>query len=245
VNGEGAGDLGGAPSVNTSADTTSSVGNYDVIVSLGSLSNTNYTYSFSNGTLNVTAASLSVTADSASKVYGSTNPAFTGNVVGVLNNDGITASYSTTADETSSVGNYNIVPALSDPNNKLSNYVVASTNGVLTVTPAALSVTADSTTKVYGSVNPGFTGNVVGVLNNDGIAASYSTVADETSSVGNYDIIPSLLDPNNRLNNYIVASTNGMLTVTPAALSVTANNTSRGYGEAVLHGQPDGCGEQR
>jgi putative lipoic acid-binding regulatory protein len=232
VNGEGAGDLGGAPSVNTSADTTSSVGNYDVIVSLGSLSNTNYTYSFSNGTLNVTAASLSVTADSASKVYGSTNPAFTGNVVGVLNNDGITASYSTTADETSSVGNYNIVPALSDPNNKLSNYVVASTNGVLTVTPAALSVTADSTTKVYGSVNPGFTGNVVGVLNNDGIAASYSTVADETSSVGNYDIIPSLLDPNNRLNNYIVASTNGMLTVTPAALSVTANNTSRGYGEA-------------
>ena len=45
----------------------------------------NYTVSTTNGTLNVTAAALSVTASNASRAYGVTNPVFTGTITGIQN----------------------------------------------------------------------------------------------------------------------------------------------------------------
>jgi hypothetical protein len=97
-----------------------------------------------------------------------------------------------------------LLPALNDPDNKLTNYSVTINNGALTVTPATLTVTADDQFRVYGSANPTLTGTVTGVQNSDGITASYSTVADTSSSVGNYSIIPALNDPNSKLTNYSV-----------------------------------------
>lgn len=92
--------------------------------------------------LAVNPASLAVTANSASRRHGATNPVLTGSVVGLQAGDNITASFSTTANTNSPVGNYPVAVTLSDPGGKLGNYVVTTNNGTLTVTNALLTVAA-------------------------------------------------------------------------------------------------------
>ena len=59
-----------------------------------------------------------------------------GTLTGVLEGDGITVAFTTTATPESPVGTYVIAPSLSDPNQKLANYNVVSSNGTLTITQA-------------------------------------------------------------------------------------------------------------
>src|SRR5205814_2818296 len=104
-------------------------------------------------------------------------------------------------------------------------------NATLSVTPALLTVTADNLSRAYGGANPTLTGTLTGVVNSDDITASYSTTADPFSSAGNYDIVPSLNDPDSKLGNYSLTANNGTLAVTPASLLGTADNKSRVYGQ--------------
>ena len=191
----------------------------------------NYTTSSINGVLTVSPAPLNVSAASASRVYGNPNPAFTGTITGLKNGDAITATYASAADPTSAVGIFAIVPTLADPTVKLGNYSLVSSNGTLTISPAALTVSANNATRAYGDANPAFTGTIAGLKNGDNITASF-TSADPTSAVGTYPIVPALADPASKLANYTVSATNGILTVTPAPLSVSANNATRLYGDA-------------
>ncbi|HXA83822.1 MAG TPA: MBG domain-containing protein, partial [Candidatus Dormibacteraeota bacterium] len=230
VNGETAAVVSGSPSC-TSADPTAAVGTYPITCTTGTLSAANYTFTFVSGNLTITPAALSVAAADASRVYGDPNPAFTGTITGIKNGDNITASYSTTATAASPVGTYPITPALVDPTGKLGNYTVTSTNGTLTVTPAPLSVVAANATRFYGDPNPAFTGTITGIKNADNITATYSSIADPTSAPGTYPIVPAPVDPTGKLSNYTVTSTNGVLTVNPAPLVVTAANASRLYGD--------------
>ncbi len=89
-----------------------------------------------------------------------------------------------------------------------------------TVLQAPLTVTAANASRVTGAPNPVFTGTVIGLENNDNITATYSSVADASSPVGTYDIIPVLIDPDNRLTNYAVTLVNGTLTVNPVVIPV-------------------------
>jgi 6-phosphogluconolactonase (cycloisomerase 2 family) len=230
VNGETAAVVSGSPAC-TSADPTAAVGTYPITCTTGTLSAANYTFTFVSGNLTITPAALSVAAADASRVYGDPNPAFTGTITGIKNGDNITAAYSTTATAASPVGTYPIIPALVDPNGKLSNYTVTSTNGTLTITPAPLSVVAANATRFYGDPNPAFTGTITGIKNADNITATYSSAADPTSAPGTYPIVPALVDPTGKLSNYTVTSANGVLTVSPAPLVVTAANASRLYGD--------------
>jgi hypothetical protein len=91
---------------------------------------------------------LTVTADNQSRVFGSANPTLTGTLTGLQNGDNITAGYSTVAVLTSPVGTYSIIPALNDPNSKLTNYNVTTNNGTLTITAANCSLA------VVSSLNP-------------------------------------------------------------------------------------------
>src|SRR6185312_11840482 len=84
----------------------------------------NYIVTVNDGSLTVSPAPLTVTADNATRAFGAPNPTFTGTIVGIKNGDNITATYSTTATATSPVGTYPIIPALVDPTNKLPNYTV-------------------------------------------------------------------------------------------------------------------------
>ena len=221
-------------SYTTVADPTSNVGSYAITPLVSDPTNklSNYAVTLTNGTLTITQVPLTVTANNASRVYGDPNPAFTGTITGLLNGDNITFS-ATSAAPTASVGTYPIVPALVDPAGKLVNYTVTSNNGVLTVTPAPLSVAAANATRAYGDPNPAFTGTLTGVKNGDNITATYSTTAVATSAPGSYPITPALADPTAKLSNYTVTSTNGTLTVTTATLTVSASNASMIYGDPV------------
>ncbi len=217
----------------TPATTASPIGTYPITATLAGTNLPNYTATINNGTLTITAAALTVTAANASRLYGDPNPAFTGTIVGLKNGDAITATYSSPATLTSTVGTYPIIPALVDPTGKLPNYTVTIINGVLTINPAPLKVAVNSTNRTYGSPNPAFTGVITGLKNADPITANFTTTATVVSPVGTYPItFASFNDPAAKLANYtLVSTTDGVLTIRPAALTVTGFNGSRFYGD--------------
>jgi autotransporter-associated beta strand protein len=85
-------------------------------------------------------APLTVSADNTNRPYGDENPTFSGTLVGVANNDVITAAFTTTATPGSLPGNYPITPTLVDPGAKLANYTVTTNPGTLTVNGVSLVV---------------------------------------------------------------------------------------------------------
>ncbi len=220
-------------SFTSAADPTSPVGTYPITAVLSGAPSviSNYTVTTNSGTLTITPAALSVTAANASRIYGDANPALSGSITGIKNADNITATYASAAVATSAVGTYPIVPTLVDPGAKLGNYTVTSNNGTLTVSPAPLSVTAANASRLYGDVNPLFTGTITGIKNSDAITATYASTAAPTSSVGTFAIVPTLVDPASKLTNYSVLAVNGILTVSPAPLSVAGANATRIYGD--------------
>ena len=133
----------GAPGETTAAAMGSGVGTYPIALTMGSLAATNYTFTLVNGTLTVTPASLTATANNASRVYGAANPAFSGTLLGAVNGDALTETFSTTATTTSAPGTYAIVPGASGAN--VANYTVNATNGTLTISKATAGILLGTT----------------------------------------------------------------------------------------------------
>jgi VCBS repeat-containing protein len=202
-----------------------SVGLY--AISQGTLSaGANYSIVFTGENMEITPASLVVTADNASRAYGEINPAFTGSLTGVVGSDNITATYSSAAMPLSSVASYDIEPALLDPNGKLGNYAVTMNNGTLTIHPAVANVAANAQGKTYGQTNPTLDALVTGeVSGGDALAYTLETTATQFSGVGGYPITVTLgANP-----NYTVTSADSTLTVHPAPLEVTIHSPASGY----------------
>ncbi|HEY2233990.1 MAG TPA: MBG domain-containing protein [Candidatus Angelobacter sp.] len=231
VNGDDISVVSGAADCTTTATQASPVGAYPITCTVGTLSAQNYVFAFVPGTLTINPAPLTVNVDNASRAYGDPNPTFTGTITGLKNGDVITANYSTTATQLSPVGTYPITATLIDPNNIVGNYAVTINNGTLTITPAALVITANNAARLYGDPNPAFTGTIAGIKNGDNITAIYTTPATPASPIGTYPIIPSPSDNGTgALANYVVTLNNGSLTVSPAPLTVTADNATRAFG---------------
>ena len=96
---------------------------------------------------------------------------------------------------------------------------------------ATLVVTPLNAGRFYGDSNPEFTGTIAGLKAGDNITAIYTSVANPGSAVGSYAIVPTLVDPDHKLSNYTVVINNGTLTVTPAPLSIVANDIARAVGQ--------------
>ena len=171
---------------------------------------------------------LTVTASNKTKAYGAALPALTASYSGFVNGDTAAslttpAALSTLATTASGAGRYPILCAgAASP-----NYKVSFVNGNLTVTTAALTVTADSFDRVFGAANPVFTGAITGLQNNDNITATYSCGAGTNSPDGAYPIVPSLVDPQGALSNYAVTINDGVLTI-GNPLPVISNPTLTG-----------------
>ena len=54
---------------------------------------------------------------------------------------------------------------------------------------------------------------------------------EEAWPVASDESVPALVDPTNKLGNYVVTSNNGTLTITPAPLAVAAADATRLYGD--------------
>ena len=85
VNGDSASSLTTPPTCSTTATSSSPVGSYPS--SCSGAVDPNYTFSYSNGTVQLVAALVVVTASSASMTYGGTAPAITASYSGFVNGD--------------------------------------------------------------------------------------------------------------------------------------------------------------
>jgi|GEM_PF-5572814 len=198
----------------TAAGATTDTGAYAITGTVSGAAAANYTATYTNGTLTITPAPLSVTVVNASRLYGTLNPVFTGAVVGVLNGDAITASYSSAATPLSNVGPYAITATLSGPSVKLADYAVSNQPGVLIVTPTPLLIAANDTTKVLHAPNPTFTATYTGFVLGQGPSVLSGTLtctstAVTASNVGSYPISCS----GQTSTNYAVSYAGGTLKV--------------------------------
>src|SRR6185437_7044349 len=117
------------------------VGN--LIINANQAGNSNYIAAAkSTRTIIVNPATLTITANNASRVYGTANPSFAGSAIGAVRGDTFTESYSTVATISSNAGTYPIIPTVTGAD--LANYVVTAQNGLLAITQAATTTSISS-----------------------------------------------------------------------------------------------------
>jgi len=213
------------------------VGTYTIVPS-GAASST-HTLQYVNGTLQINPATLTYLANAASRLYGDTNPVFSGSVTGFVAGDTLasattgTLTFTSPATVTTNAGSWAINGGGLTANN--GNYVfqdAVANFTALTVNKAPLTVAYANTTRTYGAANPVFSATFSGFRNGDTSAAltgwEGATLATPASSVGTYAIANS---PSSA--NYAISVTPGTLTVTPAPLTLTVNPTTATYGGTV------------
>ena len=216
---------------------TKAVGNNKPItvsgLSLGGADAGNYTLTQPTLTANITPAALVVTGLTAnSKVYdGTTASTLTGTptLSGLVGSDSAPVRGTATGVFlTKTVGNNKplTVSGLSLGGADAGNYTLTQPTLTANITPAALTVTANDTNRVYGAANPVFTGTITGMQSGDSISATYSCAATDNSPVGTYPIVPHLVDPDDNLANYTVTTQNGLLTVISQQAGPTITNVS-------------------
>ena len=193
------------------------------------MASTNYALNYAGANLTVTPRAITVTADTQSRTYGDANPALTYQVggSGLANGDTLSGALATSATAASNVGVYGITQGTLAAS---SNYALNYASADLTVTPRAITVTADAKSRAYGDVNPALTYQVggSGLVNGDTLSGALATSATAASNVGTYGIGQGTLAAS---ANYALNYASADLTVTPRAITVTADAKSRAYGD--------------
>ncbi len=213
---------------------TTNAGSHTLAVT-GALTNGNYHITTRNdGTWVVSPKGITVTALGGRSSYGSSpaNPGFTatglvnGQDVSVLT--GLATDFPITA--TTTAGNYtlSVVGALTN-----GNYTVTARNTALwEVFGGILTITANNATRLYGGANPVFTATYSGFVGNDNASLvsglMFTTTATASSGVGTYSITPS----GAVVPNYQLVFVPGTLTITPAPLTIAAQDATRTFGAA-------------
>jgi subtilisin-like proprotein convertase family protein len=111
------------------------------------------------------------------------------------------------------------------------NYTAVGASVGIAVAPAPLTVSGANASRAYGAANPAFTPVYTGLVNGDTPAVidtppTLSSAATATSPVGPYAIVAT----GGGDADYVFSYTTGTLTVTPAVLTVTADNKSKVQG---------------
>ena len=212
----------------------------------------------STSTIYVAAAELTVTADDYSRAYGAADPAFTYSITGFVNGDSYEQSEvqnptapqikPTDTGSSSWVGNYTI--NISQPDSESpqlsyldANYVIDQTfnPGILTITPAALTITASNQSKTYGfdAAHPGSslaldpTYTYSGQLFNGDLIQTMTLSTNATlSSTSHYNAGTWTITPSAAIflpglsSNYAITYANAAtgLTVVPQALGITGES---------------------
>ncbi len=199
---------------------------------------TNYTISYVAGNLTVTPAALTITANGVSRVYGASDPTLGVTYSGLVNGEtssvlgGTLSEIDSKAAPTTAVGSYTGVIRASGQT--ATNYTISYVAGNLTVTPAALTITANGVSRIYGASDPVLGVTYSGFVNGEtssvlgGTLSEVDSNAALTTAVGSYTGV--ITASGQTATNYTITYVAGNLTVTPAALTITANGVSRVYG---------------
>lgn len=209
----------GVSLASTGAAATAGVGSYSISGSSAQGTGlSNYTVSYTGGTLTVNPAALTITAGNAAKTYGDAASLSGYTVTGLKNSDSVAgvALSSGGAMAAAGVGRYGIT-ASSVQGTGLSNYTVSYADGTLTVSARPIVVPADTLSRLAGTANPALTYSVggQGLANDDTLTGVLSTTATTTAPAGAYAITQGTLAAS---PNYSLRFNQGVLTVTPARM---------------------------
>jgi hypothetical protein len=236
VNGDNVSNLTTPPTATTTATATSPAGTYPITPGNGA--SPNYTFTYVNGALTVSKGLLTITANPATSVYGAPlvpNGSLTVSYSGFVNGDGpasltVQPTVTNTAPGNAPVGTYTLTPSGAvDP-----NYTIQYVDGIYTISPAPLIITAVDQTKPYGAPVPMLMVSYNGFVNGDNpsrltTAPTVATTATSSSPAGDYPItVSGAADP-----NYTISYVDGTLTITPVPLKIKANDASMTYGGVV------------
>jgi filamentous hemagglutinin family protein len=201
----------------------------------------NYSLSYTGANLAITKASLTITADAQSKIYGTDGPALTYSRAGLVDAivDGVTISDRISGLELASPGSppsANVagspyaVSASNAVGSGLTNYQIGYVDGALIVTPRDIAVAAVAVSRVYGTANPTLTYQVggLGLVGSDTLSGGLATDATTSSHVGTYGItLGTLANP-----DYAISYTGASLAVTPRPIGVAAEDATKRSGTA-------------
>ena len=214
----------------TTATATSSVGGSPYAITQGTLAaSSNYALTYTGANLTVTAAALTVTANAQTRAYGAANPALTYTETGLVNGDTLTGPLATTA--TVDLERRRIAYAITQGTLAAStNYALSYTGANLTVTAAALSVTANAQTRPTAPpTDADLYRDRPGQRRHAHRCARHHGDRDLERRRIAYAITQGTLAAS---SNYTLSYTGANLTVTPAALTVTAECADQAYGAA-------------
>lgn len=235
----------GTTAVTSPALLTSHVGTYSLTpgtVTFSTGAAANYTISYADGALMVTARPITLTASDQTRAYGNANPTTGGFTVGgsgLVNGDLLAASFNVTSPAllTSNVGTYNLIPSAATFTTGLaSDYTVSYANGNLGVTARPVTITANGLSRIYGNTNPTTDTFIIGgsgLANTDTLVSTVSVTSPATLAdhVGSYALSPGAVAFSSGLaSNYSVTYADGILLLTARAVTLTAGNQTRGYG---------------
>ena len=220
---------GVAPIYSLSREEGQNVDKYAISVTAEAASNLNYNVTVDGGTFSITPAAITIKADDKTKVYDNnetTGPELTATVTGVPTN-GAAPGYSLSREEGQDVDEYAISVTPEAESN--SNYTVTVEGGTFSITPAAITIEADNKTKVYDNdvtTDPELTATMTGVPTN-GVAPVYSLSREEGQDVNGYAISVTAEATSNP--NYTVTVEGGAFSITPAAITIKADNKTKVY----------------
>ena len=190
----------------------------------------NYLETYVSNDLTITNATVTLTVSDYTKVYdkqfiNASNLSFT--ATGFVNDDSMsdlvgTPAYAVAGTATNTVGSYSItLSGLSHP-----SYDLVYVGANATITPATLTVTANTLSKTYGEADPSFTHSTLGLISGDTASGVLTRTTGE--AIGAYAI------SNHNLTygaNYTESFVSGVLSITTRTVTVTANPQSKNFGE--------------
>lgn len=207
-------------------------GEYDIEVNVENTETDEYIVSTTAGALTITPAAVSVSVDDVSKGYGEASPAFTHKVTGLIGTDKLNdlnvVCAKCASDNLENVGEYEIAATIKEGSNP--NYTITTTPGTLTVTPKAATVTVNNAAKTYGDKDPTFTFETEGLVGDEEKLKGETISREEGESVGTYKINVAFEDGSNP--NYKLTVKSGTLTIGQKAVTLTADDVSKKFGEA-------------
>ncbi|GEM_PF-2752500 len=198
----------------------------------------NYGITYTNGTLEVTKKTLTITADAQSKAYGEADPTLTYTSEGLINDDAITGTLTRETGEDAGV--YAITQGGLTAGN---NYAISYTGANLTITQVGLTVTANNNTITYGDAPAGNGVTYEGFVNSEtasvlGGTLDYDYSYTQFGDVGNaYTITPKGLTS----NNYDISFVAGILTVGQKEVGITWGETTSFVYDGSAHAPTAGA----
>ena len=217
----------------SSAADGNNVGVYEIVVSVPKDTTDDYIIETKSGKFTITPANVSVKVDNVTKVYGSATPEFTYKATGLVGKD-VLSDVTLSCDDCvatglEDVGEYVVsanVKAASNP-----NYIVTvADNGTLTVTQKAVTVTVKDTVKTYGDKDPKFDYDAVGLVEGGAALKSETITRAEGEKVGTYKV--NVAFENGANPNYKLTLKSGNLKITQKAVTLTADNVTKLFGES-------------